>query len=99
MNQNTLLNEKLVRIRVTINRIRGMAKALESECDRLMTKNPKLFALLSEAPIDLIDRMCDELNELLEPLKHDSAASTSTTSLIDNSISTPSSPGPIESAS
>jgi hypothetical protein len=75
-----------------------MSKALESLCEDTMAKNPKLFAYLAEGPIDLIVRMCNELDELLEPLKQAPQASTSPATIVDNSIS-PTSPGPIESTS
>ncbi len=77
MNDNAVLNENMVRIRVTADRMKGMARALESLCDETLTKNPKLFAYLAESPIEELRRMCNELDELLEPLKHTPAAAAS----------------------
>jgi hypothetical protein len=76
--------------------MKSMMAALEDVVQQL-PKNPKLFALLSESPIEEMRRMCDELDQLLEPLKQTPAKST--TPLPTDSISSPAAPGPIESAS
>jgi hypothetical protein len=99
MNENAVLDDNMVRIRVTSNRMKGMAQALESLCDELMTKNPKLFACLAESPLEELRRMVIELDELLEPLKPIPTASASSPPIVENPISTPTSPGPIESTS
>jgi hypothetical protein len=90
-------DKNMVRIRVTIDRIKGMAKALDSLCDDLMVRNPKLFAILAESPLEELRRMRDELDQLLEPLKHSSEASA--TPLSADTISTSAAPGPVESTS
>jgi hypothetical protein len=73
-----------------------MVEALE-DLGQQLPKNPKLYALLAESPLEDLRRMRDELDELLEPLKHTPA--TSATPLPTDSISTPAAPGPIESTS
>lgn len=73
------MSENMVRIQTTINRMKGMTEALESLCDEMMTKNPRLFATLAESPLEDLRRMRDELDQLLEPLKNIPAASASST--------------------
>jgi hypothetical protein len=76
--------------------MKSMIAALEDVVQQL-PKNPKLFALLAESPLEELRRMRDELDQLLEPLKHPPA--TSATPIAADTISTPAAPGPIESAS
>jgi hypothetical protein len=92
------MNDNILRVQVTIQQMKRLLKALEGLSEE-MTKNPKLYALMAEGPIDLIGRMCTELDELLEPLKHGSEVSAPTAAIVDNSISAPAAPGPIESTS
>jgi hypothetical protein len=55
-----------------------MIEALE-DLGRRLPANPKLYAYLAESPLEDLRRMRDELDQLLEPLKHIPAASTSST--------------------
>jgi hypothetical protein len=91
------MNENILNAQFTIQQMKRLMTALDDVGQRL-PNNPKLYAFLSEAPIDDLQRMLRELDEYLEPLKH-IPPSTMPPTNVDNSISTPTSPGPIESAS
>jgi hypothetical protein len=92
------MNENIHRAQVTINAMKMLIRALD-DVGQHLTVNPKLYAYLSESPIEDLRRMCNELDELLDPLKHDAPALASPTSIIEQPISSPASPGPIESTS
>jgi hypothetical protein len=92
------MNDNIRNAQVTIQQMKRLITALDDLGQRL-PNNPKLYAFMSEAPIDHLQRMLRELDEYLEPLKHVVPASTSSASIVDNSISTPNAPGPIESTS
>jgi hypothetical protein len=90
------MNENICRAQATIRAMRLMVDALE-DVGQQLPKNPKLFALLAESPLEDLRRMHDELDQLLEPLKHIPA--TSRTPLPADTTSSPAAPGPIESTS
>jgi hypothetical protein len=90
------MNENIHRAQVTTRAMKSLMSALEDVIQQL-PKNPKLFAFLSESPVEDLRRMCDELDELLEPLK--TSPATSAAQLPTDSISSPAAPGPIESTS
>ena len=92
------MNDNIRNAQVTIQQLKRLVIALDDLGQRL-PNNPKLYAFMSEALIDDLNRMLRELDEYLEPLKHAPSASTPATSIVDNPISTPAAPGPIESAS
>lgn len=71
------MNESMTRIRVTIDRMRGMTEALESLADDLMEKNPKLFSMMAESPLVDLSRMQTELEGLLTELRQVPVASAS----------------------
>jgi hypothetical protein len=71
------MNEDIVRIQVTIEQMNRMARALEALSNELLVKDPKLFALMAEAPLEHIRRMRDELDQYLAELKHVPATSAS----------------------
>ena len=90
------MNENIHRAQVTTHAMKSMIAALEDVVQQL-PDNPKLFAFLAESPLEELRRMRDELDQLLEPLKHTPA--TSATPVPADTISTPGDPGPIESTS
>jgi hypothetical protein len=90
------MSDILVRANATVQAMKLMIKALEDVVQHLPA-DPKLYALLAESPLEDLRRMRDELDQLLETLKHSPA--TSATPLSTDSISTPAAPGPIESTS
>jgi hypothetical protein len=92
------MNDNIQRAQVTINAMKLMIDALEDVGQRLPT-NPKLYAFLSESPIEELRRMSNELDVLLEPLKHVNAGIESPAPILDNTISPPTARGPIESTS
>jgi hypothetical protein len=92
------MSDNINRIQVTVRQMKRLLNGLEELCENL-PKNPKLYALMSEAPLDHIVRMCKELDDDLEPLKHISPSAASTPPVVDSTIPTPAAPGPIESTS
>jgi len=75
------MSENLLRTRVTIDRIQLTAGALKSLCDDMLEKNPKLFAVMAEAPIDDLDRMLKEVDGYLAEVKETAAPVTSEASI------------------
>ena len=57
------------RIRVTIEQMGRVWKALNSLNDDVLQKNPKLFVLMSEGCLDDLQRMGTELDQYLKQLK------------------------------
>jgi len=72
------MNENIVRAQATIQAMKLMIEALEDIGQRLPA-NPKLNALLAESPLEDLRRLRDELEQLLEQLKHVPAASAAST--------------------
>ena len=70
------MNQSIQRAQVTSKHLKSFAEALEDLCQRL-PENPKLNALLAEAPLDQIVRLCEELDQHLEQLKQVPTASAS----------------------
>ena len=62
-------DDNMLRIRVTIRAMKGIAEAFESLSDDLLEKNPRLFAVLAESPLEDLDRMRKEVEERIEELK------------------------------
>jgi len=71
------MNDNMLRIQVTIQHINRMAAALESLSDEMLQKNPKLFAVMAEAPLDDLDRMLTEVEQRLVEIKQVAATSAS----------------------
>ena len=92
------MNESIRYAQITIQQLKRLMAVLDDLGQRL-PNNPKLYALMSEAPIEDMSRMLNELDKQLEPLKHATTTSISPAKIVDNSISSPAAPGPIESAS
>lgn len=90
------MNENINRAQATIHAMKLMIEALE-DVGQNLPKDPKLFALLAESPLEDLRRLRDEVDQLLEPLKH--VAATSRTPLSADTTSSPTAPGPIESTS
>jgi hypothetical protein len=70
------MNDSLLRAQVTIHAMKLMVEALE-EIGEQLPQNPKLYALLSEAPLEQLRRLCNELNDYLLDLKQVPAVSVS----------------------
>ncbi len=92
------MNEYMRRAQATINGMKLMANALE-ELGEQLPQNPKLYAMLAESPLEDMRRMCIELDQYLEQIRQNVSATTPAAPIVDNSISSPAAPGPIESAS
>lgn len=71
------MSDNGMKIQVTIQRIRGMAEALESLSDEMLEKNPKLFALLAESPLEDLRRLRDELDQYIIKLQQVTAVPAS----------------------
>jgi len=69
------MNENIRKAQVTIEQMKRMVAALEGLGEQL-PKDPKLYALMAEAPLEHLSRMRDELDQYLAELKHVAAAST-----------------------
>jgi hypothetical protein len=91
------MNDNTRYAQVTIEQLKRLMTVLDDLGQRL-PNNPKLYAFMSEAPIDDMQRMLRELDEYLEPLKRVPHSAVPATNA-DDSISTPAAPGPIESTS
>ena len=70
------MNENIHRVQTTIRAMKLMVEALD-DLGQQLPKNPKLYALLAESPLEDLRRMRDELDQLLEPLKLIPATSSS----------------------
>lgn len=68
------MNENIHRVQSTIRAMKLMIEAL-GDLGQQLPKNPKLYALLAESPLEDLRRMRDELDQLLESLKQVPAAS------------------------
>jgi hypothetical protein len=56
----------LNRIRVTAEQMGHLIRALEDLKQNVLPKDPKLFALMSEAPLDDLERLRTEIVELVQ---------------------------------
>ena len=74
------MNENIHRAQVTIRAMKSMITALE-DVGQQLPENPKLFAHLAESPLEELRRMNDELDHLLEPLKHEHIPIANTSSV------------------
>jgi hypothetical protein len=70
------MNDTLVRAQVTIRAMKLMVEALEG-IGQQMPEDPSLYAILSASPLDLLGRMCAELNDHLTELKQVTAVTAS----------------------
>lgn len=70
------MNERILSIRVTIQQMQRLLNALEAISEEL-PKDPRLYALMAEAPLDHLREMCHELDQHLTELKQVPAASPS----------------------
>ena len=91
------MNDSIHRAQATIGAMKLMVNALE-DLGQNLPKNPKLYAILAESPLEDLRRMRDELDQHLEHVKQASVVS-STTPIVQQTSSNPVAPGPIESAS
>jgi hypothetical protein len=72
-----MMNQSILQAQVTSKHLRSFAEALEDLCQRL-PENPRLNAVIAEAPLDQIIRFCQELDQHLEQLKQVPTVSAST---------------------
>ena len=92
------MNESMCRAQATIKAMKLMANALE-ELGQQLPKNPKLYAMLADSPLEDMRRMCVELDQYLQQIRENAPRMPSPAPIVDAPISTPASPGPIESTS
>jgi hypothetical protein len=56
-------------VHVTIEQMKHMVEALEGLSNELLPKDPRLFSLMAEAPLEHLSRMRCELEQRLSELK------------------------------
>lgn len=91
------MNDSIRRAQVTIGAMKLMVDALDDIVQQL-PKNPELYAVLAESPLEDLRRMRNELDQHLDHIKQASVVS-STAPIAHHTSSNPIAPGPIESAS
>ncbi|MBM4075626.1 MAG: hypothetical protein FJ267_08280 [Planctomycetes bacterium] len=57
------------RIRVTMQQMERLIRALDDLKINVLPKNPQLFAVMSEAPLDDLNRLREELSGYVTELK------------------------------
>ena len=67
------MNDNILRIQVTIKQMKLLLEGLEGLAEDL-PKNPRLYAVLAEAPLEHLSRMNDELEQYFAELKQVTAA-------------------------
>jgi hypothetical protein len=92
------MNDNVRNAQVTIQQMKRLMTVLD-DLGQKLPNNPKVYAFMTEAPIDDLTRMLRELDESVEPLKHVASGSKTATPIVDTSTSNSAVPGPIESAS
>lgn len=70
------MNDNILKIRVTIKQMKLLIEGLEGIAEEL-PKNPRLYALLAEAPLEHVSRMNEELDQYFAELKQITAAPVS----------------------
>jgi hypothetical protein len=70
------MNDSLLRAQVTIGAMKLMVEALE-DVGQQLPRNPTLYSLLAEAPLEELRRMGIELKDHLAVLKQVSAVTVS----------------------
>ena len=70
------MNEKVFRAQVTVRQMKLMVEALQDLAEQL-PKNPKLYALMAESPLEDLRRMREELEQYFADLKQIAAVPTS----------------------
>jgi hypothetical protein len=63
------MNENIQKIRVTIQQMKRLLNGLEGIAEEL-PNDPELHALLADAPLEHLSRLCDELQQYFGELKH-----------------------------
>jgi len=64
-----MLNDVTNRIRVTMQQMERLIRALDDLKINVLPKNPQLFAVMSEAPLDDLNRLREELSGYVTELK------------------------------
>lgn len=64
-----MTNDVTTRMRVTMQQMERLIRALEDLKVNVLPKNPQLFAVMSEAPLDDLSRLRDELSGYVTELR------------------------------
>jgi len=70
------MTDNILRIQATIEQMQRLLDVIES-IGKDLPRDPRLHALLAEAPLELLSRMHDELEQYFEELKQVPVASAS----------------------
>ena len=57
------------RLRVTMEQMERLIRALDDLKDTILIKDPRLFATMAEAPLEDLDRLRKEVNGYIRELK------------------------------
>lgn len=61
--------QNLEQLRVTMQQMERLIRAVEDLKENVLPKNPQLFATLAEAPLEDLARLREEINGYAEELK------------------------------
>ncbi len=57
------------RLRVTLQQMQRLLCALDDLKEKVLPKDPKLFAVMAEAPLEDLDRLREEVEGILDQLQ------------------------------
>ena len=63
-----MTTETVDRLRVTMQQMERLIRALDDLRENVLPKDPKLFAVLAEAPLDDLDRLRQEVHGYVDDL-------------------------------
>ena len=56
-------------LRLTLQQMKRLLRALDDLKDTVLPKNPQLFAVMAEAPLEDLDRLRQEVEDFLDQLQ------------------------------
>ncbi|REK27384.1 MAG: hypothetical protein DWQ45_08165 [Planctomycetota bacterium] len=65
----TLTSACLLQLRTTLRQIERMLRALEDLQQTTLSKDPRLFAVMAEGPLEDLARLKEEVDSFLQELK------------------------------
>ncbi|NLY00935.1 MAG: hypothetical protein GXY83_33000 [Rhodopirellula sp.] len=63
------MNRDLNRLRVTLEQMERLIRALDDLKENVLPKDPKLFAAMAEGPLQDLDRLREEVREYVDHLQ------------------------------
>ncbi len=64
-----MMIEDANRLRVTLQQMQRLLCALDDLKEQVLPKDPKLFAVMAEAPLEDLDRLREEVEGILDQLQ------------------------------